>query len=200
MSELAVIIDMDKTVFKTGQFVIDLAQALEAGFGINAKWFCDQISDAHIQGIGNLRHYDFFDQIQSFGLDADEVEAHILKTLGIRNYTYDDVEPFLDFLTADVQPDQSVILTYGEARFQRLKYKCAPVLGSLSIAATLQPKGPYITEHFSGYQGVIIDDKVIKDLPGNFSHIWLTRNNTPSAGESYSSLTTLQEGWDRVIN
>lgn len=200
MSELAVIIDLDKTVFKTGQFVSDLAQALETGFGINAKWFCDQISDAHIQGAGNLRHYDFFDQIQSFGLNADEVEAYILEALGSRKYTYDDVEPFLDFLAKDVQPDQSILLTYGETRFQRLKYKCAPVLGTLAIADTLRPKGPYIAERFPGYQGVIIDDKAVKNLPDNFSHIWLMRNGIPSAGESYGSLTTLQEEWERVVS
>jgi hypothetical protein len=199
MSELAVIVDMDMMAFPSGKFIEDVSQALEDGFGIDAKSFSERVPGLHVQGVGNLRHYDFFAHIESLGLSPDEVEQYILSTFSDRDYVYGDVAPFLDFLANEAQPNNSTLLTYGETRFQRLKYDCAPTLGSLSFVDTLLPKGRHITEHFSGQHGVIIDDKIVDNLPLGFKHVWVNRALAPPSG-AHRTLQTVQEQWGEILN
>lgn len=198
MSEFAVIIDMDKTVLPTWQFVADVAQTLEAKFDIDKRLFYDQVDGRHVQSVDNLRHYDFFAHIRDLGLNADEVEAHILSAFGDRDYVYDDVSRFLDFLTTEVKPSSTILLTYGEARFQHLKYRCAPTLGSLSCVDILEPKGPYISKHFPETCGLVIDDKTIDALPASFTHVWLTRD-APQSDKTYNSLVEIEERWPEIV-
>lgn len=198
MSELAVIIDMDKTVLPTWQFVADVAQTLEAKFGVDRQLFYDQVDGLHIQSVNNLRHYDFFAHIRDLGLNADEVETHILSAFGDRDYVYDDVPRFLNFLTTEVKPNPAILLTYGETRFQHLKYKCAPTLGSLSCLDILEPKGPYISRYFPETRGLVIDDKTIDGLPARFTHVWLTRD-TLQSDQGYSSLIKIEERWPDIV-
>jgi hypothetical protein len=199
MSELAVIVDMDKMTFPSGQFMTDVSQALETGFGVDGRSFSDQVPGLHIPGPGPSRHYDFFAHVESLGLNADEVEAYILSAFDGRDYVYPDVPAFMRFLETEVQPDNSTLLTYGETRFQRLKYDCAPTLGGLAFVDTLLPKGPYITEHFPGYHGVMIDDKIVDGLPVGFKHVWVSRERTPPVG-AHQTLRTVQEQWHEILN
>lgn len=198
MSEIAVVIDMDKTVVPTWEFMSDVAQALEAGFNVDQRQFYEQIDGRHIMGHDNLRHYDFFEHIRSLGFDDDEVEDYILQAFNGRDYVYDDVPQFLDFLSSEVKPDLVTLLTYGEHRFQHLKYKCAPTLGRLACVDILQPKGPYIEEHFANYRGVIIDDKPVANLPGNFKGVLLERDADPSDAHRYSSLSQIKRRWPDI--
>lgn len=200
MSELAVIIDMDKTVVPTWEFMSDVAQALQAGFSVDQGQFYGQIDGRHITGHDNLRHYDFFEHVCSLGLDGDEVEDYILQAFSGRDYVYDDVPQFLDFLLSEVRPDMATILTYGEHRFQHLKYKCAPSLGRLGCVDILQPKGSYIEEHFANYRGVIIDDKPVAGLPGNFKGVLLERDAEPSDAHKHSSLFQIKERWPSIAH
>ncbi len=200
MSELAVIIDMDKTVVPTWDFMSDVAQALDDGFEVSKDQFYGDVDSLHIAGVDNLRHYDFFAHVRELGLDADEVEGYILQVFKERDYVYDDVSQFLDFLLSDVRPDLATLLTYGERRFQYLKYKCAPTLGSLTCIDILEPKGKYIEEHFAGYRGVVIDDKPIAGLPANFQGVLLERDALPSDTQRYSSLSQVKERWPDIVH
>jgi hypothetical protein len=197
MSETAVIIDMDKTLVPSWKFMSDVAQALSEGFGIDKKRFYDDVNALHIVGNDNLRHYDFFTHIRKLGLDADETETYIVQYLKERDYVYDDVPHFLNFILSEVKPDFAAILTYGEHRFQHLKYKCAPTLSNLVCIDILEPKGRYIKNHFANYRGVIIDDKPIAALPRNFTGVLLERGTTNARG--YSSLSVVQERWPEIV-
>lgn len=198
MGELAVIIDMDKTVVPTWEFMSDVTQALETGFGVDQREFYEQIDGRHITEHENLRHYDFFEHVRGLGLDGDEVEKYILQALSGRDYVYDDVPQFLSFLLSEIRPDLAMILTYGEHRFQQLKYKCAPTLARLACVDILQPKGTYIEEHFAGYHGVIIDDKPIANLPESFKGVLLEREAEPSSVHQHSSLSQVKERWPDI--
>lgn len=201
MSEFAVIIDLDKTVVPTWKFMFDVTQTLEVGFGIDREQFYGQVDGLHIIGHNNLRHYDFFEHVRGLGLDSDEVESYILQAFEGRNYVYDDVPQFLDFLLSEVNPDLALLLTYGEQRFQHLKYKCAPVLGGLACIDTLEPKGHYIEKHFAGSHGVVIDDKPIDALPANFRGVLLERDvRSPSGGQSYNSLYQVRQQWSEITS
>ena len=196
MSEFAVIIDMDKTTVPTWEFMSDVSQVLETEFNIDRDQFFGQIDGRHNTGQGNLRHYDFFEHLHTLGLDEDEVEGCILQSFKGRNYVYDDVPQFLNFLLSEVNPDLAVLLTYGEHRFQQLKYKCSPALAALVCIDILEPKGEYLKERFANYRGVIIDDKPIAALPISFKGVLLERDT--SDPHRYGSLSQVQDRWPEI--
>ena len=198
MSELAVLVDLDKTTFRTHDFMADLAALLKARFGIEE--YANLANNAHISGEGKLRYYDFHTHIEELGLDATEVEEVVIETFAGRDYSYEDVEAFIDFLLTRSGLAVHSLLTYGETRFQNLKYRCAPALGKLAYAATLLPKRHFITEHFPTQQGIIIDDKPIVGLPGNFKQVLLTRGEELVANSSYSSLDEVMANWDDIVS
>jgi hypothetical protein len=200
MSELRVILDMDRTVFRTDQFVDDVAQAMEVGFGIDTQLFARLArgGGATPNGSGSY-HLKLFGLVQDLGLDACQTEEYIAETLSGHSYVYDDVPPFLDFLATEVRPGTCMLLTQGDPRTQQIKYRCAPVLGRLPCVDTLRPKEEYINEYFFNDCGVIIDDKIVRGLPLGFRHLWLTRDAEPIAGTTYGSLTEIQQNWDEIL-
>lgn len=199
MNRNIVILDMDKTVFPTWEFLSDVAQVLHEEFHIDKEQFYDSIDGRHVMGADNLRHYDFFAHIYNLGLDGDEVEKCILHAFRERDYVYDDVPQFINFLLSKVTPTAVMLLTYGEQRFQQLKYKCAPTLSNLACVDTLEPKNQYIKKHFAHHHGIIIDDKLINDLPVSFKGVLLKRDAN-NASDGYSSLSQIQQQWSELYH
>ena len=199
VNKFVVVIDLDKTLFPTWKFIDDLARELETGFGINEEWFRRHVHVAHTPGVDGLRYYDFFAQLEALGFNGDEVEAHVLKYMRGKDYVYEDVPAFLSFLRQDVRPDSVILLTYGEQRFQKLKFDCAPSLKDLSFVATLKPKRDYFNTYLKGRRGIVIDDKLIIGLPSNFRQFKLARDKRstdPFAG----SFRDLQQKWDECVS
>lgn len=197
IDNLSVIIDMDKVVFKTSQFIIDIAKLIEQKFNINQKTFMEQVPDYYKSGIGNLRLYDFFEHIEKLGLNSDLVESTILDGFKESDYSYSDVPDFLNFLYEKTH--KITLLTYGETRFQKLKFNCAPSLHKLHYVDTIFPKTKYIHDYHQTGQGIIIDDKIIDNLPANFKQIWLTRLDAYPNGNGIKSINEIISNWDRLI-
>ncbi|EDK72559.1 hypothetical protein TM7_0304, partial [candidate division TM7 genomosp. GTL1] len=164
---------------------------------IDADWFSGQVPDAHTPGVDNLRYYDFFAQLEELGLDAGEVEAYVLRRMSEGDYVYEDVPVFLDFLRYEIKPDRITLLTYGEKRFQKLKFNCAPSLKGLGFVATLEPKRDYFGGHLKESVGLVIDDKMIKGLPSNFRQFKLTREVTSVLFSG--SFLDLQQNWEDYV-
>ena len=179
---------MDKVMFQTKPFISDVSSLIEEKFSIDPQLFNSQIPDFYKNGTGNLRHYGFFDHIKNLGLQSDEVEATIVDGFKARDYTYPDVSQLLEFLDVINEIGDITLLTYGEARFQRLKFNCAPTLHKMNYIDTLQPKTEYLNSHYSNSPGIIIDDKIIDNLPPNFKQIWLTRPDSYPDGKGFKSL------------
>lgn len=193
---LSVIIDMDKVVFKTNQFIDDVAKIIDQHFNISQELFTSQIPNFYKAGEGNLRLYDFFEHINELNLNPDLVESTIINSFKGKDYSYPDVSNFLDFL--NTKTDDITLLTYGDTRFQQLKYTCAPTLHHLYYVDTLLPKTKYISDYHKTGQGIIIDDKIIHNLPVNFKQIWLTRPDAYPNGEGLKSLNQIISQWNQL--
>lgn len=191
--KLSIIIDMDKVVFKTNQFISDISKVIEEKFNIDQELFNSQVPTFYEKGEGNLQLYNFFNHIKKLGLKPDDVESAILDAFSDKDYSYPDVQQFLDFL--QTKSNNITLLTYGETRFQTLKYSCAPTLHKLNYVDTLQPKTEYIKNNYPNGQGMIIDDKIIDNLPPNFKQIWLTRPGAYKSGAGLKSLNNVIEQW-----
>lgn len=191
--ELSIIIDIDKVVFRTSQFIFDVSRLIAEKYNINQELFNIQIPTYYKKGEGNLRLYDFFDHIKNLGLNPDDVEATIINSFINKDYSYPDVRQFLNFL--QTKSNNITLLTYGETRFQKLKHTCAPTLHKLNYVDTMQPKTEYIKTHYTDGQGIIIDDKIIDNLPSNFRQIWLTRPDAYPTGTGLRSLNSVIEQW-----
>lgn len=199
VSKFVVVIDLDKTLFPTWKFIDELARELETTLDIDGEWFRWHVHDSHTPGVDGLRYYDFFAQLEALGLSGDEVEAHVLKYMSGKDYVYEDVPAFLSFLRQDVRPDNIILLTYGERRFQKLKFNCASSLKELDFVATLEPKRNYFYANLKEDRGIVIDDKVISGLPDNFSQFKLTRNKE-STGLFAGSFIDLRQNWDECMS
>jgi hypothetical protein len=197
MSEPLVIIDLDRTLFETDRFFDDFCRCLEEHFHVDVGKIQAEYRDFYEHGENDLRHYDFFRHLATIGLKAsdNEVEERLIEALSSNGYLYDDAEPFLDFLKPHNL--EVLILTYGEERFQRLKYRCVPALGGYAFTSTLRPKPEYIANNFVGRVGVIVDDQSIPDVPEGFQSVWLQRGHR---GEDvYSSLDDVRSHWGKLI-
>jgi len=190
-----IIIDMDKVMFQTKLFISDVSSLIEEKFSVDPQLFNSQIPNFYKNGTGNLRHYGFFNHIENLGLQPDEVEATIIDCFKDRNYAYPDVPQFLEFLDAMKGINDITLLTYGETRFQKLKYNCAPSLHKLNYVDTLQPKTEYLNSHYPNSPGIIIDDKIIDNLPPNFKQIWLTRPDSYPDGKGLKTLVEVMKRW-----
>lgn len=194
---------MDKVVFQTGLFISDISKLVEKDFGINQTLFNSQIPNYYKKGNGNLRLYDFFDHIEKLGLNTDIVESTIISRFSSKDYSYADVPKFLEFIHTEIETDTITILTYGETRFQQLKYNCSPILNKLNYVDTLRPKAEYIKNTHTNNRGIVIDDKIIDNLPLNFKQVWLTRPSVYPKGGGFKSLDEIRSNWtaiDKTIN
>lgn len=192
-----VAVDVDKTVFSTNEFITDIAHELERAFGIDGAAFSKEVDSMHVVGQSGLRSYDFLEHVKRHGLDPTIVEAHIVEAFCNKEYGYDDVPPFIDFLEGEGLLSSSFLLTHGVESFQRMKYKCAPMLGRLAFASTLEAKGPYLSRTMAGAPGVIIDDKNIPHLPVGVRQIHIDRTGRRGVHVSFE---TILEQWYSELN
>lgn len=195
MADRVVVLDFDRTLFDTGGYYEALKVWLSERYGISKQVLTDDYDAYHIKGESGLHHYDFFGQLESLGLAADEVEAAARRELCSDKYLLPDAPAFLKFL--EDQPVEVLILTYGEERFQRLKHGCVPSLSGFRLVAVLDDKSNYIAAELSGRQGIIIDDQKVEDLPAGFRHVWLQRDGAEPG--SYTSLEAVQADWPKLI-
>lgn len=195
-----IIIDMDKVLFNTNKFVFDISKLIESEYKINCKTFINQVPDYYTNIGKNLRFYNFFDHLKNLNIDNSEFEKAIINKLSTNKYIYDDVPDFISFLENYIKPKSIQILTFGENRFQNLKYSCSSEILNINYVDTIENKSIYIKRHFKGKVGIIIDDKPIESLPSNFQQILLARPDCYPESKGFKSLTEISINWSKAVN
>ena len=199
----SLVLDLDRTLFDTSQFIHDTSEVLEAEFGVDAHRFTQDIPKHYIQTSEALRTYDLFGHIAHLNLDDKAVEYCLKSELprkprGVNGYLYSNTADFLDFVQSRTEIEVTSVLTYGKGRTQNLKlFLAAAVLEDLFSAITEESKDAYLRAHFPNGQGIIIDDKDIENLPHNFTHLFIDR--TRASGRGYDSLTAIKSDWPHII-
>lgn len=144
-----------------------------------------------------------FAHLTRLGLNSNSVEECLLSTLpstarGANGYLYPDSPRFINFLRNTSEVDDLSILTHGYLRPQEIKIALSRVvIDDLRCAVTEEPKDIYLRANFQDKQGIIVDDKNIKNLPPNIVHALVDRDRTSEHG--YDSLVTIQKSWSELV-
>lgn len=166
------VFDLDSTIFDTGLFADTLWSILHDEFGVNRRAVSAQATQFYAY-VGDLYYYDFFAHLDALGLDKDAVERAVRAELAGTGFgLYDDVLPCASRLPAAVEV---MVLTFGERRYQELKYACTGLRWPLH--AVLEPKGPWLAARFAGRKGIMVDDRAVPDLPPTINGLQINRTN-----------------------
>lgn len=193
-----VLLDYDRTIFDADRFFADAQQVLEHRYGLRTGQLTDEYIE-YCQWQNGIRYYDLFRHIAAHTIDDHGAELVLARELSKNNYVYPDVLPFIEALQPLVE--RIAYLTHGTERYQQFKRRMAPRLPGLPFYVTLLPKGQFITEQCGVTQGIIVDDKPIPNLPGNFVQAWLGRPGqaTAAAGRApYHSLQAVLQAWPEL--
>lgn len=169
MTDLDVLVlDFDRTLFDTDTYYAAVLDLLAANFGIDrGRVLQDFKTHQHTQD--GMQHYDFFGHVVALGLDPDVVEAAVISEFAGK-FVYADVPQVLQML-----PDtlEAVVLTYGDPRHQHMKYRLSRLNLPLNIASG--QKGPWLQNRYGDKRGLMVDDRVVADLPPKFSFVQIDR-------------------------
>jgi hypothetical protein len=131
------LLDLDRTVFNTEQFLIDVLSLLAETHGADPATF-----RAHINRFRDGEFYDFYGQIKTtLGLNQPDFDQLVGSRLDDQSYTYHDVQPWL---AARAVGETVAVVTVGQQPFQSLKLRHARALDGLSQTIVPTNKGALI--------------------------------------------------------
>lgn len=178
---LKLVLDLDRTLFRTS----DLDEAewglLGQQFGIDSEAELKRRTDFHVR-TETAYYYDFAAHVRAAGLGDKEAFSFLLQSaLADGRMEYDGVAELVAWAK---QRGTVHVLTYGPANYQRFKAALCPSLKEVEIITTLQPKGDYFREQRLTGEVWMVDDKPIgSDLPDNVRFIQTVEYNSIAAPE-----------------
>ena len=178
---LKLVLDLDRTLFRTSE--LDKAEwgLLGRQFGIDSEAELARRTDFHVR-TEKAYYYDFAAHVRVAGLDDEEVFSFLLQSaLADGRMEYDGVAEVVAWAR---QRGTVHVLTYGPANYQRFKAALCPSLEGVEIITTLQPKGEYFREQCPTGEVWMVDDKPIGgDLPDGVRFIQTAEYNGVTASE-----------------
>lgn len=178
---LKLVLDLDRTLFRTSE--LDEAEwgLLGRQFGIDSEAELARRTDFHVRS-EKAYYYDFAAHVRAAGLGEEAVFAFLLQsTLADGRMEYDGVA---ELVTWAKQRGTVHVLTYGPANYQRFKAALCPSLKEAEIITTLQSKGEYFREQCPTGEVWMVDDKPIGgNLPDTVRFIQTAEYNGIAAPE-----------------
>ena len=178
---LKLVLDLDRTLFRTSE--LDEAEwgLLGRQFGIDSEAELARRTDFHVRS-EKAYYYDFAAHVRAAGLGEEAVFAFLLQSeLADGRMEYDGVAELVAWAR---QRGTVHVLTYGPANYQRFKAALCPSLEGAEIITTLQPKGDYFREQRPTGEVWMVDDKPIGgDLPDGVRFIQTAEYNGIAAPE-----------------
>lgn len=200
------LVDVDRTIFKTSEFTDILWLAVGKVCGIDGKaelakhesyhvYLDDNIQQLAIPTKDNkrLRYYDFGAHLQAVtDMDKDEVTLAAQTELSKHNFVYPDAQAILQSIKD--RPDLELsFVTFEQDWYQKIKrrqiLRVVPEFGQFAWHVIQEYKGPYIARTYAGSQGWLIDDKQ-EQLPVGYKLLWLQRNQSKTIAE-IDGITTI---------
>jgi len=198
-----VYLDLDRTIFKTdenSQSKLILQKISELYPELDVTQLEKDTTTFHAT-VGDLYYWDLGRQLNSYGLDAEEVFTELANSeLADGRLEFEGASSLVSSLQtagADVR-----VLTFGADDYQRFKAALCPSLRGLPVTTTLLPKSELFED--SDEECWLVDDKPIGDeLPGNVSFVQVSLE-----GETYDqldwpvfySLVDVKEFFDDVMH
>ena len=164
-------LDLDRTLFDTDRFADQLARISAALLGVSYESFVEGMEQHKVGQASGLQYYDYFAHMAAMHTSVDGAVYDGIAS-GIQtaqtSYLYEEVAGVLGALQN--KQLEVFILTFGEPRYQQLKYLVSPQLHSLQCHITLQDKSDWLATHYAApSRGVLVDDKnLYNKLPPNW--------------------------------
>jgi hypothetical protein len=180
-----VYLDLDRTLFDTDKYITHCATMLINHLGVDSIEFLSETKKFSLIFDEKTYHYLMFRHCRNYGLNPIIAREFLLDTITPQMFMYADAIEFVENF-----PDRSKleIVTFGVEEEQGFKIETCPVLGSLVRHVSLRPKAEVLARISAGQKCVIIDDKLIPDLPEGISQIHITR-----AGATDTSIASFAE-------
>ncbi len=168
-------LDLDRTLFDTHAFMVAVQRASEEVFGeyeVKATALHENYTDFRGR-VDKQYYYQLFEHLAHYGIAKELAEERLRLVLKSVDFLYPDARDLLEFI--HTQHLDAEILTFGEPLTQNFKYSFIPASHTLPLVSLLSSKGHYIKSQ-SKQASIIIDDKLITDLPGSCQGILLDRH------------------------
>lgn len=191
MTKKLLLLDLDRTLLDTQRFIPDLWAHLADRYKANDGYEISRIPHWY-RAMGGLHYYDLKLHIEeSLGAPADEAVAAVTPELLKRDYAFSDVSELAAWRR---NPDYEIgILTFGSVWTQQFKLRCIPAIADLPCHIVLESKGEFVTRHYAGRQGFLVDDRRNAGLPPGIREVWLDRDGTNRHPEGIITINSLTE-------
>lgn len=168
------LLDLDRTLFKTDEYWQDFAKALARSLGVPDGTYSGGY-DEFLVGEGRLQMVDYSKILAATGAKHDIIRKNLTEICAKNQYLYDDAQRLLSNLGTLQQVYEVQIITFGENDYQNLKLSLLPELKNIPKHIIQELKTDYISTHFNGGVGMLVDDKYGQDLPAGWAEIHLKR-------------------------
>lgn len=170
------LLDLDRTLFKTDDYWQDFAVALALAAGKPKTTYLQSYSH-FLAGEGRLQLIDYQALLAEAGVRHDEVVRSVMKVTAGKQYLYEDAKKLLEQRAVLEISYEVAVLTYGEAQYQQIKLDLVPEIADLPHFITQRLKTDFIAKQFIDRQGVLIDDKPDQDLPKGWTEVHINRQD-----------------------
>lgn len=171
-----ILLDLDRTLFKTDDYWQDFAVALARAAGKPENAYIGGYDD-FLVGEGRLQMINYEKIMAVTGAKHEDIRVNLAKTSANKQYLYDDAINLLSQLENLEQQYDIAIITFGENRYQNLKISLVPEIANIPKHIIQIYKNAYIAENFARRQGMLVDDKFGQDLPSGWAEVHLSRQH-----------------------
>lgn len=188
MPEPQIFLDLDRTLFRTAEFDQEKWQFLAERYPAVILPERERGRQSEFYRYdGELYAYDFKAHLEALGLDPQLVKIELLQSpLADGHLEYTGAGELAAWAK---NRDRAVILTYGDAWYQRLKRDLCPGLRGVEFITTLRPKAEFFQELLAAGKLTgdvwMVDDKPIGDeLPAGVRFIQALLDGQPDPVKS----------------
>lgn len=190
-----ILLDFDRTLFKTEDYWQDFALALARASGQPDGYFMSAY-DSFLQGEGRLQMVNYDQILAVTGVSEQHIADELARIAAGKSYLYNDGLRLLE----DLQkiPEYEVeIVTFGDDRYQSLKIGLVPEIQNLPINIIQSLKNRFIEAKYVGRRGMLVDDKPEQNLPTGWAEITLNkqanRQNPVNISDGIYEISTLDD-------
>lgn len=164
-------LDLDRTLIDTSAVMAALGEQCQSLYDVPND-LLQREAYKFYHHVGDLRYYDFFGQLQSYGVDPQQAREDLLANIN-QDFIYPDAHDMLRFLSETSY--RLYVLSFGKHDFQQFKYQLAPQLHHMPFTSILYSKSRYLAESRPGPK-LLVDDILTAPLPADCWQLWINRD------------------------
>lgn len=167
------LLDLDNTLFETSKFWQVFVYSLSKAAHVNVEQVDDR--EKFTKGKDKMRYTDYGGMLRQFKVSHAQVEDALKYECSGIDFLFPDAHILLNRISDVGHMADVSILTFGEPRFQKLKFDVVPELQEFPIYIVRELKYRHIAKNLAHRFGILIDDKPDQMLPDGWLEVHLDR-------------------------